>query len=1235
MRLLLPSFFASLLTLLFCFQDLKAWHIAGAELTYVCLGNNRYEINLKMYRDCSRDGQPNVAGWDDPIYLYIFTGRTKQRYRVITVQKPPIQKVVPENAVACVFSLPSVCLEQGVYKTIVELPPLVGGYDIAWTRCCRNENVINLFQSRDRGVTFLAHIPGPEKAECNSMPVFNDRPPLFICANKEFQYDHSAKDSDSDSLVYAITNPYDSRNHAGLGASFQVPTVGPQNPMGPPDYINTPFNRGYSFFEPFGAAGLAVIEPLTGFLRLRPTQTGLFVVAISVFEYRKGVLLSENKRDMQFVVVNCKDFPAPPSISKDLTGYEHSGDTLFIDAEDRFCVPITLRDTLQNNAKLMARVIGAGLLEGVQFRTLVDNNPLKAEVCWKPGCDKVGKLIPIVVQGRNKDHCEHYNYVYDTLWVRIRPKPPVATRLKLDFAGNIREQDTVLVNLNATACVFFEIEAADPNAQIVFSAQMLNFSPGDNANIEYQHLGNRIMGKVCWKAQCAVKGDVVGVALKGSGIRDCRARGNVSDTIYFKSIPPKNPKPGIRLRLSSGELAPDTLTILVEELYCFNYQLKDSLPPSRLQIATKIIALPDTLPLSPSPEIFPPDFVSPTEITGKICYKPACPQLNTTLALAVIGYDYGPCKLDHIVTDTIFIKVREPHNPKPVLWQDIPNSINRVADTLLLRADSVLCYTFILRDSLPKSRHQFKVVAQELNTLEDAYRKPQLTIVSNQNDTLIQGKICWKAECKFLDKVVRLILTAEDYNTCRLNYTLAETLYVKIWQPENPKPEIETYLPDNLVWRGDTIFLTADSVLCWEVVLKDKPPASKLFVGAKVETLSGTPLEYQYLPSHIILPESKDTVLRMASCWKAPCAWLGETIKITPWGLDSAVCTLSWLVPAPPIYIKIVERKLQPISIQKIFDPYPNRNDTVTFWVKRKNCIQIVLQDTLNKGDLQLSARSIIFNPSQTLGKLASLDPRQGNKTINAQFCWQPYCSALNTVIPVYLEGISNLSCALAPVFVSDTFYIKIEEPLNKLPYFEWEPSDNIEPLKMGVEHCYYLKLYDPDTFTILSAKGKSAVFFDNYGAGSNVKMDTLGINPLEIKLCFTPNCYLENTEYTLKLCGYDSSLCTKVDSACTALSVLLEDCRISFFNVFTPNSDGVNEYFLPFEMSGIEKYELYIYNRWGQLLMASDNGKWDGLFQGRPAEEGVYFYKVKFFKFNGNGKDLVGEKAGSFTLLR
>ncbi|MDW8159627.1 MAG: gliding motility-associated C-terminal domain-containing protein [Bacteroidia bacterium] len=1225
-----------LILLLFLSNTSYAWHIAGAELTYRCLGDHRYEINLKMYRDCSRDGQPNVAGWDDPIYLYIFTSKTKQRFRVIPISKPPIQKVIPENAAACVFSLPEVCLEQGVYRTVIELPPLEGGYDIAWARCCRNENVVNLFQSRERGVTFLAHVPGPEKANCNSMPVFNDRPPLFICANKEFHYDHSAKDPDGDSLVYAITNPYDSRNQMGLGASSGMPVVGPNNPMGPPDYINTPFNRGYSFYEPFGRGGVATIEPNTGFLRLRPVQPGLYVIAISVFEYRKGVLLSENKRDMQFVVISCKDFPAKPLISKDLSGYEHIGDTLLIDAESNFCVPFTVRDTLEITASLRARVVGVGALQGIQFEVKTWGNPLHGDVCWKPGCNWIGKTIPIVVQGRNTAHCPYYNYAYDTLWVKVRPKPPVLTRLKLEFPGNVVDKNTVMVNLNATACVQFEIEALDWNAHIVFSAEMLNFQAGDRAQVDYQHLGNRIVGKVCWRAQCAALGDKVGVVLKGSAVRECRQPSRVQDTIYFQVLPPRNPKPHLQIRLASGQVIPlDTLVVWVNEPLCLQYQLRDSLPASRLQILSKIMLLPDTAAIHPSPQILPPDVVSPLEIKGKICYQPNCKFLNSTLAIVVIGYDFGLCKLDHIVAETLFIKIREPYNPKPLLRQHIPSFYPRIGDTLLVWADSNLCYAFTLRDSLPISRHQFTVLAEDFYTTEHSLYRPQLWIETNQNDTLVKGKICWKAECKFLNKTVRLILTVKDFNTCQMNYLLQETLLVRIRQPFNPKPRIKYSLPSNLVWQQDTLLLVADSTLCIEVTLEDQNPASKLYAGAKIENLSGTSLEYQYFPIVKVLPQENDTTVVASICWKAPCNWLGKTIRITPWGLDSSTCTLGWIVWASSLYVKIVERKLAPIHLQTYFEPYPYNNDTVIFWVKRNNCIQVQLIDTINKGNLELKAFSPVLLPFNFLGNVATLLPNEGKEVIMANFCWQPSCTALGKVIPVYLQGNSMLDCALAPVTIQDTFYIYIKEPINRPPYFEWQLSQNKEPLRIGIEYCYSLKLFDPDTFTILSVVGKSPTFDKEYGAGSGVKVSTSGSNPLNIELCFKPNCHIENMDYFIKLCGYDSSLCTQVDSTCTSLNLKLDDCRLSFINVFTPNRDGINDFFLPIEMQGIEKYELRIYNRWGQCVFVGENGQWDGTYQGEEVEEGVYFYVVRFFLCSGNGTKIVGEKGGSITLLR
>ena len=84
--------------------------------------------------------------------------------------------------------------------------------------------------------------------------------------------------------------------------------------------------------------------------------------------------------------------------------------------------------------------------------------------------------------------------------------------------------------------------------------------------------------------------------------------------------------------------------------------------------------------------------------------------------------------------------------------------------------------------------------------------------------------------------------------------------------------------------------------------------------------------------------------------------------------------------------------------------------------------------------------------------------------------------------------------------------------------------------------------------------------------------------------------------------------------------------------NVFTPNGDGVNEYF---EVKGINlsSYDCSIYNRWGKAVFQSNDQKntWDGKVNGAPAEEGTYFYVIK--AGGRTGEDL--KKQGYVTLFR
>ena len=84
--------------------------------------------------------------------------------------------------------------------------------------------------------------------------------------------------------------------------------------------------------------------------------------------------------------------------------------------------------------------------------------------------------------------------------------------------------------------------------------------------------------------------------------------------------------------------------------------------------------------------------------------------------------------------------------------------------------------------------------------------------------------------------------------------------------------------------------------------------------------------------------------------------------------------------------------------------------------------------------------------------------------------------------------------------------------------------------------------------------------------------------------------------------------------------------------NAFTPNGDGINDFFGP-EAIDVSKYSLKIFNRWGEIIFTSNNLKngWDGTFKGKTVQNDVYVYQLNY-EFN-TGK--TGNVVGRVTLIQ
>ncbi len=96
------------------------------------------------------------------------------------------------------------------------------------------------------------------------------------------------------------------------------------------------------------------------------------------------------------------------------------------------------------------------------------------------------------------------------------------------------------------------------------------------------------------------------------------------------------------------------------------------------------------------------------------------------------------------------------------------------------------------------------------------------------------------------------------------------------------------------------------------------------------------------------------------------------------------------------------------------------------------------------------------------------------------------------------------------------------------------------------------------------------------------------------------------------------------------------KDCYINIPNAFSPNGDGVNDYFFPRQLltSGLQGFRLEVFNRWGQIMFATDQDSgrgWDGRFNGWEQPEGVYVYNVTVLMKNGRTE----QYKGNVTLIR
>lgn len=94
------------------------------------------------------------------------------------------------------------------------------------------------------------------------------------------------------------------------------------------------------------------------------------------------------------------------------------------------------------------------------------------------------------------------------------------------------------------------------------------------------------------------------------------------------------------------------------------------------------------------------------------------------------------------------------------------------------------------------------------------------------------------------------------------------------------------------------------------------------------------------------------------------------------------------------------------------------------------------------------------------------------------------------------------------------------------------------------------------------------------------------------------------------------------------------------FFHIpssFTPNNDGLNDYFYITTSNTVTEIDFIIFDRWGEIIFKTNNKnfRWNGVYKDKPLPTGVYHWQITVFGTSRSGKIIKLNDRGMISIIR
>jgi hypothetical protein len=264
----------------------QATHLLGGEMTWACDQRNPCLVTFTYtgYRQCGPSAlieDPGISLTPAPHCLVTPTV-VSDWSTVFTTELPWMCPGV--NTTCNGGTAPGVeVLRRSITYNLCAGDASCAYFDMSWGSCCRAASNTGIVSP-----TFIG-IGGQQRLKmnlinCNSSPVFNNLPTMYVCSNETSTQSFAATDPDGNVLQYSLANCL-----GGGGTVVGYPAgFGPTSPLGPTCSVT--------------------INPATGMLTITSTSatpiTGAVCVRVDELN-SSGVVIGSVTRDIQVTVINC------------------------------------------------------------------------------------------------------------------------------------------------------------------------------------------------------------------------------------------------------------------------------------------------------------------------------------------------------------------------------------------------------------------------------------------------------------------------------------------------------------------------------------------------------------------------------------------------------------------------------------------------------------------------------------------------------------------------------------------------------------------------------------------------------------------------------------------------------------------------------------------------------------------------------------------------------------------